>query len=100
MIPVIFEITQSRPTTTSRMKMTRRITRVGGPYASTAALAAETATSFVSLDDIREPGGANLNSCVQPADHISHGLLIVICQISELDAESVGGCVMDHFARQ
>src|SRR5829696_7277219 len=47
MIPVILEITQRITITISRIKMTRRITRVGGPYASIAALAAVAAASLV-----------------------------------------------------
>src|SRR5215208_1112369 len=47
MIPVILEITQRITITASRIKITRRTTRVGGPYASIAALAAVAAASLV-----------------------------------------------------
>src|SRR5688572_29694447 len=96
MIPVIFEMIQSRPITKIRMKITRRMTRVGGPYTSTAAFAAETATSFASFEGIREPNGSD--SSVQPADHLSHRFLIVITQFSELDSKRVDSCMMDHLS--
>jgi len=47
MMPVIFEMIQRSPMTNSRMKMMRRTTRVGGPYASTAAFAAVAAACLV-----------------------------------------------------
>src|SRR5215213_1400334 len=47
MIPVILEITQRSTITVRRIKINRRTTRVGGPYASTAAFAAVAAASFV-----------------------------------------------------
>ena len=45
MIPVIFEMIHSGPMTIKRIKISRRTTRVGGPYASTAALAAVAAAA-------------------------------------------------------
>src|ERR1044072_1917770 len=47
MMPVILEITQRVATTTRRTKQMRSTTRVDGPYASTAALAAVAAVSLV-----------------------------------------------------
>src|SRR5215208_8230187 len=49
MIPVILEITHRTIITATRIKMRRRTTRVGGPDASTTALAAVIAVSLFSL---------------------------------------------------
>ena len=60
MIPVIFEIIHRRPMTIKRIKISRRTTRVGGPYASTAAFAAVAAAaaslvplSFTIVSELR-----------------------------------------------
>src|SRR5215208_4554227 len=49
MIPVILEITHRTIITATRIKMRRRTTRVGGPDASTTALAAVIAVSLFCL---------------------------------------------------